>query len=316
MEQEYDVIIIGAGAAGLTAAIYTSRKKLNTLVVTESIGGQTNLTGHIENYPGVDPGHGIVLMKKFHDQAVRFGAEIVTGRVTKVRKRDSGFDAVLGDGRHYTSRAVIVSAGKIPKKLGIPGEERFMGKGVSTCVTCDAPLYRNKRVAVIGGGNSAVDGAIELSAISEKVYLIHRREQFRADEIALERLRSLRNVELMLNTLTVEIKGGRFVESVAVENVNTLERKEIPVNGVFVEIGFTTDVSMVAELVKLNSNNEIVIDSRCRTSVDGIFAAGDVTNIPFKQTVISAGEGAKAGLEVYRYIKGHEDIMGDWRPVR
>src|SRR3989338_3200490 len=185
----YDVIIIGAGAAGMTAAIYTCRKKLKTAILSIDVGGQTNLTSHIENYPGTGPMSGIELMQRFQNEAIGFGAEMIMGKANKVDKIDDGFMVGLANGEAYDCKALILAYGKVPKSLGIEGEEKFMGRGVSTCVTCDAPLFKNRDVAIVGGGNSAIEGALELATLSKKVYVIHRRDAFRADEITVQKLK-------------------------------------------------------------------------------------------------------------------------------
>jgi thioredoxin reductase (NADPH) len=205
----YDVIIIGAGAAGLTAAVYTCRKKLKTAILSMDIGGQTNLTSHIENYPGTGPMHGIELMQRFQNEAIGFGAEIIMGKANKVDKTENGFKIGLANGEEYECKALILAYGKVPKSLGIEGEEKFFGRGVSTCVTCDAPLYKNRDVVVIGGGNSAVEGALELATIAKKVYIIHRRDSFRADEITVEKLKSNSAIELVLNSIPTKLSGKK-----------------------------------------------------------------------------------------------------------
>ena len=309
---DYDVIIIGAGAAGLTAAIYTCRKKLKTLVVSADIGGQTNLTNHIENYPGVDAMSGPALMQKFKENAESFGAEIKIGKVDKIIKEKDTYKVHLAENGELDCRAVILCHGKIHKELGIPGESKFLGRGVSTCATSDAPLFRNKTTAIVGGGNSAVEAALELAVIAKKVYLLHRRDEFRADEISVQKLKQHKNIELLLSHSPLEIKGEKFVRSVVAKNLKTNETKEIPIDGLFVEIGFVVENEMVKDLVKVNAQGEIIIDDRNRTSDAGIFAAGDVTTVPYKQTVISAGEGAIAALECYRYLTGGKGSMIDW----
>ena len=308
----YDVIIVGAGAAGLTAAIYTCRKKLKTLIVSIDIGGQTNLTSHIENYPGTGPMSGIELMQRFQNDAVKFGTEIVMGKVNKVEKINSNFRVNLANGETYECKALILAYGKVPKSLGIEGEEKFMGRGVSTCVTCDAPLYKNRNTAIIGGGNSAVEGALELATIARKVYLIHRRDAFRADEMTIEKLKNHNNIELVLNSIPTKVLGDKNVAGLEVENTNTKERKQLNVDGVFIEIGYVVDTSFVQHLVKVNEEKEIIVDDRGNTSCPGIFAAGDITAVPFKQTVIAAGEGAKAALECYRWLSGGKGAVLDW----
>jgi len=309
----YDSIIIGGGPAGLAAAIYTCRKKMSTLVLTMDIGGQTNLAAHIENYPGVDSEAGMHLMRKFENQAKKFGAEIKVGKVEKVKKEKKGFSVFMSDKTKYKGLTVIVASGKVPRTLNVPGEDKFMGRGVSTCVTCDAPLFRDKVVAVIGGGNSAVEGAMDLSVIAKKVYIIHRRDKFRADEYGIEELKKDPKIEIVLNSVPKEIKGSKFVECIVVEDVNTKKKKEIELDGVFVEIGYVVDNSIVKELVEVNKSNEIVVDNKCGTSCPGIFAAGDVTSIQFKQTIIAAGEGAKAALCAHSFVRSVSGTSIDWQ---
>lgn len=308
----YDVIIVGAGAAGLTAAIYTCRKKLKTLIVSIDVGGQTNLTSHIENYPGTGAMHGIELMRKFQNEAIGFGAELIMGKVNKVDKIDNSFRIGLANGEAYESKALILAYGKVPKSLGIEGEEKFMGRGVSTCVTCDLPLYKNRDVAVIGGGNSAVEGALESATIARKVYLVHRRDTFRADEITVQKLKNNNQIEIVLNSVPLKVIGDKNVEGIEVENIVTKEKKEISVDGIFIEIGYIVDTSFVQHLVKVNEKKEIIVDDRGNTSCTGIFAAGDITPVPFKQTVVAAGDGSKAALECYRWLTGGKGAVLDW----
>jgi thioredoxin reductase (NADPH) len=311
----YDVIIIGGGAAGMTAAIFTCRKKLRTLIVTIDVGGQNLLAENEENYPGYLDLSGPKLMSIFEKQAKKFGAEFVFGKVNKVEKMESSFLVGLANGESYEGRALILAYGKVPRPLGVPSEDKFMGRGISTCATCDAPLFKGKTVAVVGGGNSAIEAVELLTKFAKKVYLIHRRDAFRADEVTVEKLRSNKNVEFVLNSVPVEIKGEKFVAAVVVEDVKNKNREELKVDGVFIEIGYVVDTSFVRHLVEINENNEIVVNNACETREPGIFAAGDVTNVPYKQTVISAGMGATAGLSAYNYIMKIEGKSGakiDW----
>ena len=308
----HDVIIIGAGAAGLTAAIYTCRKKLKTLILSIDVGGQTNLTSHIENYPGTGAMHGVELMRKFQDEAIGFGAELVMGKANRAEKTEKGFKIGLANGESYECKALILAYGKVPKSLGIEGEEKFMGRGVSTCVTCDAPLFKNREVAVIGGGNSAVEGALELATIAKKVYLIHRRDKFRADEITVEKINKNPKIEPVLNSVSLKINGDKNVEGITVENIPTKEKKDFKVDGVFIEIGYVVDTSFVQHLVKVNEKKEIIVDNRGNTSHPGIFSCGDITPVPYKQTVIAAGEGSKAALECYKWLTGGKGAVIDW----
>lgn len=309
----YDVIIIGAGAAGLSAAIYTCRKMLKTLIVSYDVGGQTSLTNNIENYPGTGPMPGPQLMERFKNEAVGFGAELKMGKIVKVEKlKEKHFRTSLDTGEKYESKSLILAYGKVSRELGVPGEKKFMGRGVSTCITCDAPFFKKRDVAVVGGGNSAVEGVLELAEIANKVYLIHRRDSFRADEITVKKLREKRNIIQELNSVVKEINGDKNVESVLIENLKTKKAKEHKVDGVFIEIGYVVDTKMVAHLVKLNEAGEVIKNDRGETSCKGIFAAGDVTNTPYKQTVISAGEGATAALQCYSYLTGGKGAIADW----
>lgn len=320
MEKNYDVLIVGAGAAGLTAAMYTCRKKLRTLVVSMDVGGQTNLTEHIENYPGFFIStqgfpSGPRLMQIFDEQAKHFGAERITGKVSKIVKNDKGFEITLASGESISTKAVILTYGKVQKMLGVPGEDKFLGKGVSTCATCDAPLFRNKVVAVVGGGNSALEASELLAKFATKVYLIHRRDSFRADEITVDKVKKTGKVEFVLNAVPTEVKGDKFVKAIVVADVNTNITRSIDVNGVFIEIGYIIDTTVVKDLVSLNSSSEIIINDHGETSCEGIFAAGDLTNVPYKQAIISAGAGAVAALSCYNYIQkteGKPAIRSDW----
>ncbi len=215
--------------------------------------------------------------------------------------------------RSYATKGVILAFGTVPRELGILGEAKFLGRGLSTCTTCDAPLFKNKIVAVIGGGNSAVEGALELAKIGAKqVYLVHRRNEFRADEITMNKIKKNKKIELVTPYEPVEIVGDKFVSALKIRNPDTKEEKSLALQGIFKEIGFVVDVSAVKHLVKINEKNEVIIDGRNQTSVQGIFAAGDVTTVPYKQAVISAGEGAKAALACYQFISGQKEIGVDW----
>jgi thioredoxin-disulfide reductase len=311
----YDVLIIGGGASGLTAALYTGRKKLKTGIITIDVGGQTLLTDNIENYPGVDPMPGAGLMSKFREQADKFGSEFIFGEVDKVTKTGEGnFKLKLSNGESYESKSVILASGKTARKIGVPGEAKFLGRGVSTCATCDAAFFNKKTVAVIGGGNSALDAALLLEKFANKIYLVHRRDEFMGDEVTIDKILKSKKIEKILDSIPKEISGEQVVEKLIVENVKTNEENELKVDGVFIEIGYELKTDFVKELVEVNKIGEVVVDDRCRTSLSGFFAAGDVTTVPFKQTIISAGEGAKAGLEVYRYLQGDKaNVSIDWK---
>lgn len=309
----YDIIIIGAGPAGLTAGLYTSRRALKTLVLSKDLGGQAAISHDVENYPGIELTDGLSLMHKFAKQAQKFGTQIKYGEVKKITKEKNKFTIQTNKG-DFGGKALILAFGLTPCDLNIPGEEKFKGRGVSYCATCDGPLYKEKTVAVIGGGNSAMDAAEYLAKIAAKVYLIHRRDQFRGEEITFKQLKKQPKVEMILSSDILEIKGKQFVESVLIKNNGHNKKKELKVDGVFVEIGHTAKTDLVKNLIKLNNKGEIITDQDSNTSQPGIFACGDVTNCAYKQIVISAGEGAKAALQAYKYLclqKG-EKILPDW----
>ena len=294
----YDVVIIGGGAAGLAAAIYARRKQLKTAVVSQEIGGATVLSNWVENYPGAKPMPGLQLMDQFQANARELGTEFIAAKVSRITP-EKIFTLELDNGTALQGRTVIVAGGKKSRRLNVPGEDTFFGRGVSTCATCDAPLYKGKTVAIVGGGNAAVEAALELSAIAKAAYLIHRRTEFRADEITVEKLKAS-PVQLVLSAQITEIIGEKFVRAITVRDT-TGKTRELSVDGVFLEIGSDTDPAIVAPFAQTN-DREIVVDNRQRTNIPGAFAAGDVTNVPYKQTVISAGAGALAALEAHRYL--------------
>jgi thioredoxin-disulfide reductase len=308
----YDVIIVGAGPAGLTAAIYTSRRGLSTLILSKDLSGQIVTTPYIENYPGVEKTSGLELMQHMERQVKNFGVEIAYDEVLSVKQEEKKF-VVSTKEKKYETKTVILAFGKTPRNLGISTEEKFKGKGVFYCSTCDAPLLKNKIAAVVGGGNSALNSSLYLSSIAKKVYLVHRRDEFRGFETMVEKVKQKKNVEFILDSVVEEFKGEKFLKSVIIKNVKTNVRKEIQVDGVFVEAGYEVKADFIKNLVKLDENNHIVVNEKCETFqpnsnkiMPGIFAAGDVTNGPFKQIVIAAGEGAKAGLQAYNYISASE----------
>ncbi|MGC8812247.1 MAG: NAD(P)/FAD-dependent oxidoreductase [Candidatus Aenigmatarchaeota archaeon] len=314
----YDVIIVGGAAAGLTAGIYSGRRKLKTLILTKDIGGQASLAFQVENYPGFLKIPGFELMQKFYQQAINSGAEVVFEEVLGIKEKGENY-LVKTAKKEYETKTVILAFGKTPRSLNVPGEKEFVGKGVSYCAICDLPLFKGKTIAVVGGGNSALDAALNGSEIASKVYLIHRRKEFRGFEELVEKVRKKENVEFILDSVVKEIKGKKFVEAIIVKNVLTEEEKEIKVDGVFVEIGFETKIDFVKDLVKVE-NDQIVVNKKCETFYPnsdkirpGIFAAGDLTDNPFKQIVTSAAEGAKAALQAYNYIKGIDvPVTADW----
>jgi thioredoxin-disulfide reductase len=314
---KYDVIIIGGGAAGLTAAIYASRRAMKTLVISQDIGGQASTTPDIENYPGFESINGSELMNKFHKQAEKFGAEFVFDEVKQIKKNESGTFYVITVSEKYESATVILAFGLSHRHLGVPGEDYLTGRGVSYCATCDGPLYKGKRVVVVGGGNSALDAAIYLSKIASQVYLIHRQSTFKGEAFLIDRLAKLSNVELVREVVVTEIKGEQRVQSIVVTPAKKTDKtKEIPVDGVFIEIGCVVKADFIRGLVDLDEKDQINITPDCETSTPGIFAAGDVTTVTYKQIIVSAGEGCKAALQAYMYVqkkRGKKGVIIDWK---
>ncbi|XOU94399.1 MAG: thioredoxin-disulfide reductase [Candidatus Kerfeldbacteria bacterium] len=309
---KYDVIIVGGAPAGITAAIYASRRAMKTLVVTQDIGGQAATTPDIENYPGYASINGMELMDNFKKQAEKTGTEFVFEEVKEVVKKDDKF-VVKTNTKEFETKSVILAFGLTHRHLGIPGEEEYGGKGVSYCATCDAPLFKQKDVAVVGGGNSALDATLLLSKLAKKVYLIHRRDKFNGEQILIDRVLAADNVEIVYNSKAIEVKGEMVVKSLIVTDIeDETKTREIELQGIFVEIGFQVKGDLVEGLVELDERKQIIVNKNCETSTPGIFAAGDVTDIEFKQIVISAGEGAKAALSANKFINSGKITGVDW----
>lgn len=304
----YDLIIIGAGPAGMTAAVYAARKQIPTLLVSGDVGGQVLLTAHIENYMGYQFITGGELMEKFAEQVNRYPLDQrLEDKVTLIRKHDeSGFSVETAGGGNYQGRAVIVATGKRSRPLNVPGEKEMVGRGVSYCATCDAPFFRDLEVAVIGGGNSAMEAALDLMKIAREVHLVHRSHDWRADAVLLDQVLSSDRVRVHQGFIVREIKGDKIkgVEVLRIAPQDGGPEQDLPVQGVFIEIGLIPNTDVVRGLAELNEEGEMVVDCQSRTSVPGLFAAGDVTNVPEKQIVVAAGEGAKAALTAFRYLTG------------
>jgi alkyl hydroperoxide reductase subunit F len=298
----YDIIIIGGGPAGMTACVYGARKKLSILLVTKDLGGQMLWTFGIENYMGYQYILGQELAQKFAEQVYSFPIAIqMPDEVVLVEKNNKIFLVHTKYGATFKSKSLIVASGKEPKRLEIPGEKELTGRGVSYCATCDAPLFHNKIVAVVGGGNSAVLAALELNKISKTVYLVVR-STIKAEPILVERLNLTERVKTFLGYIPVAIGGRERVENLILKNLTTNEIQEIQVDGVFVEAGLVPNTRFLDHLLETNEKGEIVINCHCETSQPGIFACGDVTNVVDKQVIIACGEGAKSALAAYRYL--------------
>lgn len=297
----HDIVIIGGGPAGLTAAVYAARKKLDTVVLTKEFGGQPMWTMDIENYMGYQFITGPELMEKFDEQARRHADNIKYEEVKMLTLHDDGTFSVISDANIYATKAIIIASGKRPRRLDVPGEVEFTGRGVSYCATCDGPLFTNKTVAVVGGGNSALQAAYELSGVAEKVYLVTR-NKYSADPVIIDKLRQANNVIELQGYISKAVQGNRAVEKFTVAKTDRGEETDLAVQGIFVEIGLKPNSEFVEGIVALNQRKEIIVDCRCRTNVPGIFAAGDVTDGIDKQIVIAAGDGSKAALIAYEYL--------------
>jgi alkyl hydroperoxide reductase subunit F len=296
-----DVCIIGGGPAGMTAAVYLARKRLSTAIVTREMGGQVAWTLGIENYMGYQYITGRELTAKFEEQVRQFPVPIVMDEVKGIRRGQEGFTVVTSGGREISSRAVIVASGKRPKELGVPNEKSFIGRGLSYCATCDGPLFAKMDVAVCGGGNSALQAAIEMAQVASKVYLVSR-SPWRADAIIQEKIGQHQNIEKKVGYVVVDVLGERTVDGLRIRDRGTGKEEVLKVKGVFVEIGLTPNTDFVKDLLKLNQYGEIEVNCQCETSVPGVFAAGDVTDVHEKQIVVAAGEGAKAALSAHEYL--------------
>jgi NADH-dependent peroxiredoxin subunit F len=299
----FDSIIIGGGPAGMTAGIFLARKKIKTLLISPDLGGQVNWTNDVENYPGYNIITGIELARAIEEHLQMHSIYLFLGdRVTSLELKTGGGMVTTEKGANYSFSTLISASGKRTKQLGIPGEREFIGHGVSYCATCDVPLYRGDAVAVIGGGNSALSAAIDLLALGNTVYLVNCEPGIQSDKILIEKALSSKLITLYVNHSVVTITGNETVSSLTIRDNVTGEMRTIPVSGVFVEIGLIPNSQYAKDILAMNEMNEILVDCYCKTSVPGIFAAGDVTSVPEKQIIIAAGEGAKAALSASNYL--------------
>lgn len=301
----FDTIIIGGGPAGITATIYAVRRNLKVLLLTKDIGGQAALSGDIENYPGFSVISGADLASKFRLDLVNFenqGLWLKEGvEVTELSGADPDFLVKTNEGVTYHGKTVIIASGRIPRLLNIPGEKELFGKGVATCATCDAPFYKDKDVAVVGGGNSALDAAFALLKVARSVTIINITDQLRGDEILLKNVTSSPKVKVLNNHEVLEILGDQVVSGIKIKDKQSGEEQVLPILGVFIEIGWTPSISF-DNLTDKNDKGEIEVDAFGATSVPGIYAAGDVNNLWGEQIVIAAGEGSKTALRVAEHI--------------
>ncbi|MBQ4122189.1 thioredoxin-disulfide reductase [bacterium] len=311
MKQEltFDTIILGSGPAGFSAAIYAARGNLKTAIIDINMfGGQPSNYLEIENYPGFSLIGGFELMEKFEEHCDKFGAEkfpmveiekiTLTDKVKSIETNDTIFKA----------NSIIIATGASAQKLNIKGEEEFKGRGVSYCAICDGAFYKDKVVAVVGGGNSALEEAIYLTKFAKKVFVIHRRDEFRADKIVQQRAKENEKIEFILNTVPVEIQGTNTVEQIILKNTKTDEQSTLVVNGVFPYIGFSPNISMFSGQLQQNAQGFIETDGNMQTSVEGVYAAGDVRNTPLRQVITAAADGAVAACNAVKYIEQIKEL--------
>ncbi|MEM3579094.1 MAG: thioredoxin-disulfide reductase [Candidatus Bathyarchaeia archaeon] len=303
--ETWDLIIIGAGPAGLTAGIYAARSGMKALIIEEKIaGGTVGDAPIIENYPGFEKISGVELAQKIAAQCRKLGTVIHEFERVAALDLKSEEKIVKTDKGVYKAKTVIIASGSIHSELGVPGEREFRGRGVSYCGICDGPLFKGKRVLVVGGGNSAVATALYLAELASEVKVAHRRDAFRAEEARVKTLIEKRNVEVLWNTEVKEIKGDKIVGKAVLINNKTGETFELPVDGVFIQVGEIPNSKLAREAgVELDEHGYIVVDVRQRTNILGVYAAGDVTNHPVKQVGTAVGQGITAALEAYGYVK-------------
>lgn len=300
-EKLYDVLVIGLGPAGLNSALYAKRKGLEVGLIGKKNGGQVIDTTSVENYLGFEFKSGEELVNEFNKHVETLNIPTLKDvEVVKI-EQDDAFKVVLSDGDKITAKTLILATGSKPRKLGVKGEENFLGKGVAYCAICDGPLFEGLDVVVAGGGNSAVEAAIDLAKIANSVTVVHR-SKFRADQIVIDKLNTFDNVKIHLETEILEVKGEGLMSGIVVKDKSNGEERFLEANGLFVEIGYLPNSDFLKGFVDTNERGEIKINAKNETSVPGIFAAGDVTDVPYKQIVISAGEGAKAALTANDYI--------------
>ena len=303
----FDVVIIGLGPAGLTASIYASRYKLSNVVIGKTLGGSFSMAHKVENWPGQKSIAGIDLVKIMEEQVKGFGAEVNYNLVSKIDKAEDHFIIHFNDDKAYEAKAIIACLGTERRKLGVPGEDAFLGKGISYCSNCDAPFFKNKKVAVVGGGDAAVTAAIHLADIAEHVYIIHRREEFRAKPSWIEKIKNNPKISLVLNNTIKTIKGEMVVKEIELEN-KFQDSNSIMVDGVFVEIGGIPATGLLTPLgIEFTPEGRVIVNEKMETKISGIFCAGDFTSAAvIQQALTASAQGAIAASSAFRYVRGSQ----------
>jgi thioredoxin reductase (NADPH) len=304
MNRLYDVIIIGGGPAGLTAALYTSRNKHSTLLIEKGlIGGNINEAEKVDNYPGFPKGiGGMELTALMHEQALLYGTEVVNDEVTYVNIEDNTRTVKTTQG-DYSAKALIITGGSERQKLNVPGEKEFSGKGVSYCATCDGPFFRDKRVAVVGGGNAALYEALHIAKFASNVSIIHRRDQLRATPVVQDKVFAEPKINVIWNSVVKEVQGEIFVNKLKLADVKNNKESFLEIDGVFVAIGLVPNTSYLKNIVPLNDKGYIIVNNKMETGVPGIYAAGDIRQNSIRQVIAAAGDGAVAAISAANYIE-------------
>jgi len=314
VKKKYDVIVVGAGPAGLSAALYSARFSLQTAIIAEVLGGTLTDAGIIDDYLGIPNIRGPDLARKFEEHVRNYGVDVVQDRVIDVRKIGDAFRIKCVNTGEYEGRAVILAVGSVRRKLKVPGEQEFSGRGVSYCAVCDAPLFRGKAVAVVGGGNSALQSALLVASYASRVYLIHRRSTFRAFPVYVDLIKNNPKIEPVLNSVVIEVGGTKTVEWVRIRDVNTSEERKLEVSGVFIEVGSEPPKNFFRNIgLEVDERGYVIVKPDQSTSIPGIFAAGDCTSgtckKKFDQIITAAAEGAIAALSAYEYlVQGRRDV--------
>lgn len=314
----FDIIIVGAGMAGFSAALYAARRGLKTLVIGKDVAGQANFTDAIQNFPGIEEVGGFELVNRIRKQAEKFGAQFVEAEVSRIKPSDAGFIVTAYD-KQYKSEGLILAYGKSPKDLGVPGEEELKGKGISYCATCDAPLFKGKVVAVAGIGDIAAEAGLLCAKFAKKVYILSKTDKLVAHPGLVRALFKKNIVQLLPHVQIQQILGENQLSAIKLLHLQTGKQEELPLHGLFVELGFLVNSNFVKNIVKLDEQEQIITDTDQATSVEGIFAAGDVTNRTYKQAVISAGQGAAAALACFDWLqrrRGGVGLTSDWTQIK
>ncbi len=301
-----DLIIIGCSAAGISAGIYAVRRNLNFKIIAYDLGGEMALSGEIENLPGWGKTDGIEVTKKFQEHLQFYGPKPETGvQIKKIIPLPDGSFETIGWQKNqeikYHSKTVIVATGLHPEKLNIPGEEKYRRRGLSYCSVCEGPLFKNKTVATIGGGNSALESALMLNEIASKIYLINKNPQFKGDQILFNKIQKAARIKIIYNALTKEIFGNDFVKGLIYQDQNG-QKQTLKLEGIFIHIGMIPNNEFLPDQTEKNQRGEIIVDKTCQTNIKGLFAAGDITDLPYKQIAIASGQGVCAALSVVDYL--------------